>query len=349
MSKLGLVLSGGGAKGAYQVGVMKALQELGMTQIDAISGASIGALNGAVLASAPSITEGISRLEQLWQKLVEIEPLQQDISFKKKPQPGFTYLTLLASAGLTINTPFLSLLNDVFLDKEIEFSFFSDKPLKDMMDKFLDMEQLQQSIPLYVSVYNRGEDKNIEVLWDIVKAELLGIENKGSEFKHIQSLPESCQKEMLLASAAIPFAFQSRQDFKGSLYLDGGIGGFIRNQGNTPITPLIKDGYEYIIVTHLANGSLWNRYDFPEVKCLEIRPNSKLDMGFLAMFDFSENKIQALQQMGYEDTLEQVGKVHQFMDSLTSMRKASQSLEEKLNTFKNSEDRMKSLLAKLKS
>lgn len=347
MSKLGLVLSGGGAKGAYQVGVMKALQELGMTQIDAISGASIGALNGAVLASAPSITEGISRLEQLWQKLVEIKPLQREISVSQR-QPAFTYLTLLASSGLTISPPLLALLK-LALDKEIEFSFFSDKPLKDMMDKFLDIEQLQCSIPLYVSVYNKGEDQNIEVLWDIVKAEVLGIENKGSEFKHIQSLPKYNQKEMLLASAAIPFAFQSRQDFKGSLYLDGGIGGFIRNQGNTPITPLIKDGYEYIIVTHLANGSLWNRYDFPEVKCLEIRPNSKLDMGFLAMFDFSENKIQALQQMGYEDTLEQVGKVHQFMDSWLSMKDASARLEQRLVEFKKTENRMAELLEKLKS
>ena len=53
MSKLGLVLSGGGAKGAYHVGVIKALYELGI-QIDMLSGASIGALNGAVLLSADS-------------------------------------------------------------------------------------------------------------------------------------------------------------------------------------------------------------------------------------------------------------------------------------------------------
>lgn len=43
----GLVLSGGGTKGAYQVGVWKALQELGIN-IKAIVGASIGALNGAL-------------------------------------------------------------------------------------------------------------------------------------------------------------------------------------------------------------------------------------------------------------------------------------------------------------
>ena len=48
----GLVLSGGGAKGAYQIGVFRAMQELGIThEIGGISGASIGAINTALFAS----------------------------------------------------------------------------------------------------------------------------------------------------------------------------------------------------------------------------------------------------------------------------------------------------------
>lgn len=66
--KVGLVLSGGGAKGAYQVGVLKALRELG-TRIDAVSGASIGALNGGVLASSPSLDVAVERLEAVWERL----------------------------------------------------------------------------------------------------------------------------------------------------------------------------------------------------------------------------------------------------------------------------------------
>ncbi|MEX5426498.1 patatin-like phospholipase family protein, partial [Acinetobacter radioresistens] len=75
MSKLGLVLSGGGAKGAYHVGVIKALQELGI-QIDMLSGASIGALNGAVLLSADTQKQGLLNLETLWKKLPEVQPIQ---------------------------------------------------------------------------------------------------------------------------------------------------------------------------------------------------------------------------------------------------------------------------------
>lgn len=47
--KFGLVLEGGGAKGAYHIGVYRALYEMGY-RFDAIAGTSIGALNGAILA-----------------------------------------------------------------------------------------------------------------------------------------------------------------------------------------------------------------------------------------------------------------------------------------------------------
>jgi len=48
MGKLGLVLEGGGAKGAYQAGAYKALLELGI-EVDGVSGTSIGAINGAMI------------------------------------------------------------------------------------------------------------------------------------------------------------------------------------------------------------------------------------------------------------------------------------------------------------
>ena len=46
--EFGLVLAGGGIKGAYQVGVWKALKEVGIN-ISAITGASIGSINGALI------------------------------------------------------------------------------------------------------------------------------------------------------------------------------------------------------------------------------------------------------------------------------------------------------------
>lgn len=57
-------LGGGGNLGAVQVGMLRALFEEGVTP-DAVVGASIGAINGAVLAFNPGLA-GVERLEALW-------------------------------------------------------------------------------------------------------------------------------------------------------------------------------------------------------------------------------------------------------------------------------------------
>ena len=46
---LGLVLEGGGAKGSYHAGAIKALHESGYS-FDGVMGTSIGAINGAIVA-----------------------------------------------------------------------------------------------------------------------------------------------------------------------------------------------------------------------------------------------------------------------------------------------------------
>ncbi len=48
--KRGLVLEGGGARGSYQIGALKALREMGYGEFDAITGSSVGAINGALYA-----------------------------------------------------------------------------------------------------------------------------------------------------------------------------------------------------------------------------------------------------------------------------------------------------------
>lgn len=54
--KIGLVLSGGGVRGIAHIGVLKALEELGV-KFDSISGTSFGAIVGALYASDYSVTE----------------------------------------------------------------------------------------------------------------------------------------------------------------------------------------------------------------------------------------------------------------------------------------------------
>lgn len=60
-----IVFAGGGGKGAYQIGVMKALDELGLSQkFIAASGTSVGALNAALFAQ-----NNISLAENVWRNI----------------------------------------------------------------------------------------------------------------------------------------------------------------------------------------------------------------------------------------------------------------------------------------
>ena len=68
-----LVLQGGGARGAYQVGALKAIAEIARgrnSPFQIVCGASVGAINAAPIAAASSdFRHGVERLERLWRSL----------------------------------------------------------------------------------------------------------------------------------------------------------------------------------------------------------------------------------------------------------------------------------------
>jgi NTE family protein len=66
-----LVLQGGGALGAYQLGVYQAMHEAGV-EPDWVIGTSIGALNGAIIAGNPP-AQRLERLRQFWQAMEQHE------------------------------------------------------------------------------------------------------------------------------------------------------------------------------------------------------------------------------------------------------------------------------------
>jgi len=75
--KKALVLSGGGAKGSYQLGVYKALKRLGI-KIDIITGTSIGSVNGALLVAGD-----YRKARKLWLNVETTEILNHDIADPK--------------------------------------------------------------------------------------------------------------------------------------------------------------------------------------------------------------------------------------------------------------------------
>ena len=74
---LGLVLSGGGGKGAYQIGAWRALMELGWdARITGVSGASVGALNAALIGCTD-----YAQAETLWKSITPLQFLDIDLPF----------------------------------------------------------------------------------------------------------------------------------------------------------------------------------------------------------------------------------------------------------------------------
>ncbi len=82
--RIGLVLSGGGARGAAHVGVIRALEELRIP-IDAVAGTSMGAVVGGLYAAGLSGDEIEGAFQQLdWQDLFRDRAPRRDLVYRRK-------------------------------------------------------------------------------------------------------------------------------------------------------------------------------------------------------------------------------------------------------------------------
>ena len=95
MTKIGLVLSGGGGKGAYEIGVLRFLLENGIEKnICAVSGTSVGALNAAIYACG-----NYEKAVRMWKSI------RQDQILSKREVSHRDILNWLAKVGITHATP----------------------------------------------------------------------------------------------------------------------------------------------------------------------------------------------------------------------------------------------------
>jgi NTE family protein len=84
--RIGLVLSGGGARGAAHIGVLKVLEELHVP-IDAIAGTSMGAVVGGLYASGLDAHEIEAIMTSLnWQDAFRDRPPREDLTFRRKQE-----------------------------------------------------------------------------------------------------------------------------------------------------------------------------------------------------------------------------------------------------------------------
>ncbi|MBW4475800.1 MAG: patatin-like phospholipase family protein [Tolypothrix brevis GSE-NOS-MK-07-07A] len=301
--RVGLVLSGGGARGAYHVGVIKYLAEMNIS-IDAVAGASIGALNGAVIAAEPNLNIALKRLEEIWDSLAANSPIKIN-STETIKYIGKILLGQVAPliAGTSDALSAVANLQTLFSEN---VGLGDESPIHKLLDEYLDLEKLQEGLPLYVSVYR--SQGSLNDLFSAILASVNLINTQHSEFLHIQSLERTQQCVAILASAAIPLLLKAKQievNETNYFYSDGGQGGVRNVQGNTPITPLLElENCTHVFINHLSDGSLWDRNAFPNITPIEIRPGRVIKRQGLAkdLIGFDANNIQSWIEQGYEDT-----------------------------------------------
>ena len=296
-TKLGLVLSGGGAKGAYQAGILKYMAETDM-QPEMVSGTSIGALNAAIVSSQRDISSASIALTEIWESLGSSKVLKLGKGTK-----------LLAAASVfmafssLMKTNFIGSMINRYLDKS---GVMSDQPLNDVLDEYASVPAIRAGLPLYVSLY--PSDKASKDIINYLGQITLGTKGKDSEFKCVQLLGDDDVHNAILASASLPYLFKPKI-VDGVKYRDGGMGGAFRQQGNTPAQPLVEAGCTHLVVSLLSDGSLFDRHDplYKDVTIIEVRPKDFISKSATDMLAFTPDKINHWMKQGYEDAKRCIG------------------------------------------
>lgn len=178
-----IALEGGGAKGAYEVGVWKALEEAGV-RFDAVAGTSVGALNGAMMVMGE-----LEAATRLWENIRFSQVFEADDEQMKKFYDG----ELSAGELIALMKGFFEDMKEGGLDIE---------PLRQLLSRWVDEEKIRSSgKKLFLVTYSLTDKKELDMDADALEAGQL--------------------KDMLLASAYVPLF--RRKKLGGKEYVDGSV------------------------------------------------------------------------------------------------------------------------------
>ena len=130
--KIGLVLPGGGAKAAYQVGVLKAISELipDSNPFSIISGTSAGAINASLLASrSESLKEAVEVLSGVWCNFKTNKVYRTETTVMLKSI--FQWLLTISSGGVLAKNP---------------KSLLDNSPLRQLLEDTINLEGIKNNI-----------------------------------------------------------------------------------------------------------------------------------------------------------------------------------------------------------
>ncbi len=234
--KVALILSGGGARGAYQAGILSAWKDIFQRNgnIEIIVGVSAGSINAVrLMQSAPNYSTGVEAIVDLWSNLVPEQIFESDFRAVVK-----NLVRLVRSSRHQKNYQ-----NDTSLINAV----LSTAPLYDYLRKNTDMGQVQQRLrtlpdhSLAISCFDYTDMKNVTFFQTREAC-------PSWERPTVRGVRTSLTTEHIMASCAVPLIF-SPVVMDGHYYGDGSL----RNL--TPLNAAIRLGAERIINISLRGNS----------------------------------------------------------------------------------------------
>jgi NTE family protein len=130
MNNIALLLQGGGALGAYELGVLRRMHQQSLLPVRMVAGVSIGAVNTAVLVGSKS-ADPLLALETLWQKLTV---------------PNIPFAPQIVEQNLSLfGNPHMSRLRTDVWNMNQWTSVYSADPLRQLITELVDFDKLNDS------------------------------------------------------------------------------------------------------------------------------------------------------------------------------------------------------------
>ena len=270
---IGLVLAGGGAKGAYEAGIFKALWELDIIRrVSVVSGTSIGTINGLLLSMNDNSIMDKSWSSLTYSRFINHESLARNLKIsqliKKAKNRGkeqkFNELLRVSDIGL-----------------------LSQSGIRQFIEEYVDFNVIKESKKnLYACAYN--------------------IDLKTPEYFKLNDYGNEELIDIVLASCAVPFIFKPI-NINENRYADGGINSpkyVYQNADNVPITPLKNHNCDVIIVVHLSYKQYLDKTGFEDCNIIEIYPSMHLEtISGIGTVNIMQNTLNQHMDLGYRDGL----------------------------------------------
>lgn len=321
MGKNGLVLGGGGSRGAYQIGMWKAMKDLGFDkEINMVSGTSVGALNAVLFAL------GDYQLAfDIWEKINAFDLLVPNIT---QTEGWFSRSGLINY----INDLDFSKLKSSSVDVYITVKHIGDKnkyeKVVEIIERFISLLSTPLPFPKAVllgsEVVGLANSRFFIILIKLISmicppmyvsnTEIIRHFFTGDvEYYHINSMNVDDIKALMLASSAISFVYESVH-FNGKRYIDAGG----TDLGNNPIKPLYDNNCKNCILVPLDHRFNINKISrsnkindyvdaeklYPNIDFKVIKPSKNL--GFI--LDFSKYRFKKNFNLGENDLHKEIFK-----------------------------------------